>query len=112
MAGKKETADLIRDYEQCMNALRSEIRITQSNIENPSFVERSIADLRASIARQTKQLQDFEASMESGPERITALRGQIADIAKKVLYLRHRREIEKLLELQGKINDNVVEDNG
>jgi chromosome segregation ATPase len=105
VADKKSVQQEIADLEGTRRGLENQIRVTQTNMTNVEFVERSIAEHRARIEWHQKCIEQLEYGRDNGSQIVADAREKIARINKQVKRLRHRRDVERMLELQRSINE-------
>jgi hypothetical protein len=102
---KTELNAEIKSLEGMISAYKSQIRVTKTNMENDEFFQRSKADHEAKIQWHLARIADLTSSRENGEQIISDAKIKIADLSKRVKLLTHRRDIERLLELQKSINE-------
>ena len=97
-------SDEIKAVDGRINAYKNQIQVTRTNLTNTEFVERSIKKLEDSIAVMQKQVEALRASIENGPAIIDECKAQIQHLVKKRKLLLHKRDIDKMIELQAQLN--------
>lgn len=109
MTGKKDINDKIHELEGMISAYHNLIRTTRTNIANTEFVDKSIADHKAKIKWHQKMIDQLEHSRDNGDKIIEEAQVSLKNLRKKVNLLKHKRDIEKVVELQRKINELEAE---
>lgn len=93
------TNERIHEVESLIEAQRSLIRCTNSDLENPARVEREIERLEARIKLDTTQVNILRERLADGPALLRQYRGRLLELAKELKLLENAKAIEKLQEL-------------
>lgn len=100
MAAQQEKID---ELETTIKGLKNLIRVTQSNLENPNFVARSIADREKTIEKLQREINQMRDTVSRGPDIIHDAKTRIIQLRKAVVLLQHSKQIEQLKKLKGQI---------
>jgi hypothetical protein len=98
-----EARQLIADYRGMIQAYRSLIRVTETNMTNDAYFERTCDDHQRRIEWHQAQLAQLRHSREHGAEIIEDAKNKIADFGKKIRILSRREEIQRLLKMQERL---------